>query len=252
LKIAFGQSIELDSDEVGLLLGPIAAVCPFPKEVNNARNNRSKAKDLFENSCKRIRDIATYHQTAFFLTPESNVQRLNGIIGEENPMVLSIVDSKGLEFFEVVIVDFFSSIPPADRSAWKKLFTLKPGDQLGDFPYPQIESQLKNLYVAITRARNRLIFIETGLYDVYKNGTGFEVVESVWKAWSIQVNKENSSNSEEAKETLIEKFDADLEANKDLVGKNPRELAAGALTFIEKVYVYYYSILIMLIVILSQ
>ena len=235
LKFAFGQSIFIDSADIGLLQGPLAAVYPFPKEVPGASRDQSKAKKLYEASVKMIKDLADYKSAAFMLTPESNVERLYKIMEKKHPMVLSIVDSKGLEFTEVIIIDFFSSIPPADRVAWKMLFTefdnLMEGQTPPPFPYPQVESQLKNLYVAITRARNRLIFVETGCVDIYPDGKGFEVVENAWKSWS------KSTAKRDVKEQLIEKFNAEINAeNMDMTLKNDRERTANSLFFVEKVY----------------
>jgi ATP-dependent exoDNAse (exonuclease V) beta subunit len=163
------------------------------------------------------------------LTPESNVEHLKEMTDNAG-QVLSIVDSKGLEFMEVVIVDFFSSVPVSDREHWKRLFTLKPDEPLGDFPHPQIESQLKKLYVAITRARNRLVFIETGLFDVNGNGRAFELVQAVWKSWSGIGTKDTPADS---LPNFIENFAPDF--SNAVIQQSDYELFASALNFIQRV-----------------
>lgn len=183
LKLAFRESNELLIGDTGLVNGPAPAVIPDITAVNESYKQKSTAKNLYEQSVKVMKELVELYPHAVFLTPSDNLDRLTSIVGS-NKKVLSIVQSKGLEFTDVVIVDFFSCIPPSDRQHWKRLFTLKQGETLGDFFHPTAEFQLKNLYVGITRARDRLVFIETGLFDKNDNGEGFEIVHYVWKSWS--------------------------------------------------------------------
>jgi hypothetical protein len=76
-------------------------------------------------------------------------------------VVLSIRDSKGLEFPDVILVDFFSGLPALHQIPWRSL--LGDRENLSDFQeqYPEIETQLKQLYTAITRCSHRLFFAET-------------------------------------------------------------------------------------------
>lgn len=69
-----------------------------------------------------------------------------------------------------MIVDFFSQIPASEQKWWKKLNTIHPaadgsgsGSVSGalEYEFPQMETQLKLLYTAITRCCNRLVFVET-------------------------------------------------------------------------------------------
>jgi len=228
MKRAFSQSSELLSVDSGLLLGPKAAVFPHFKRLTNAHKDKHKSNQLFDESKEMIKNLMEYKPNAFFLTPESNVERLKEMTAGQ---VLSIVDSKGLEFMEVVIVDFFSSIPVSDREHWKRLFTLKPDEPLGDFPHPQIESQLKKLYVAITRARNRLVFIETGLVDVYENGRAFDLVQAVWKSWSGIGTRDAPADS---LPSFIENFAPDF--SNAVIQQSDYELFASALHFILRVF----------------
>ena len=229
MKQAFGQSSELLSVDSGLLLGPKAAVFPYFKSLTNAHKNNHKSSQLFHDSKEMIKNLMEYKPNAFFLTPESNVEHLKEMTDNAG-QVLSIVDSKGLEFMEVVIVDFFSSVPVSDREHWKRLFTLKPDEPLGDFPHPQIESQLKKLYVAITRARNRLVFIETGLFDVNGNGRAFDLVQAVWKSWSGIGTKDTPADS---LPNFIENFAPDF--SNAVIQQSDYELFASALNFIQRV-----------------
>ncbi|KAG9121518.1 hypothetical protein FRC07_002483 [Ceratobasidium sp. 392] len=72
--------------------------------------------------------------------------------------VLPIMDSKGLEFDDVLIYDFFSK-SPAPSSAWDHLLGNARGNHS---PPPVLCSELKLLYVAMTRARRRCWIWDSG------------------------------------------------------------------------------------------
>ena len=79
---------------------------------------------------------------------------------------LGIREAKGLEFAEVVLVDFFAGIRDSDQKEWKQLLTedkaTKQQQQQQQSRWsPQLETQLKLLYTASTRSQNRLTFFET-------------------------------------------------------------------------------------------
>ena len=88
-------------------------------------------------------------------------------------LVLGVRAAKGLEFTDIVLLDFFGAIPDSDYKAWKELLavggadsasqtqTLQLGGGLQQYAFPQLEPQLKLLYTAITRCINRLIFVES-------------------------------------------------------------------------------------------
>lgn len=71
----------------------------------------------------------------------------------------------GMEFSDVLLVDFFSSLPIKDQDYWKRRLTVfQDGTNfvnVEETEYPEMESVLKLLYTAITRCCNRLIFVET-------------------------------------------------------------------------------------------
>ena len=86
-------------------------------------------------------------------------------------LLLGIRAAKGLEFSDIVLLDFFSSIPDSDYKAWKELLAVgdgashnhgqSHGEELQQYAFPQLEPQLKLLYTGITRCVNRLIFVES-------------------------------------------------------------------------------------------
>ncbi|KAH7337230.1 P-loop containing nucleoside triphosphate hydrolase protein [Rhizoctonia solani] len=79
-------------------------------------------------------------------TAEQLDARLQGLCN-----VLPIMDSKGLEFDDVLIYNFFSQ-STAPPTAWSHLLGTARGNQA---PPPVLCSELKMLYVATTRARRR-------------------------------------------------------------------------------------------------
>jgi superfamily I DNA/RNA helicase len=120
-----------------------------------------------------LKMILASNERLVVICPDEKVDEINGIINKAvdtagnaigqgvTSSVLGIRQAKGLEFTDVVIVDFFSSIASIDQKAWKRLLSGHSlADQIRD-SNPQVETQLKMLYTAITRSCNRLIFAET-------------------------------------------------------------------------------------------
>jgi hypothetical protein len=75
-------------------------------------------------------------------------------------VVMGIRDAKGLEFRDIILVDFFSDLPREAQKPWRELLRdrdtsdIKPG-------FPQLETHLKLLYTGVTRCSRRLFFAET-------------------------------------------------------------------------------------------
>uniref|UniRef100_A0A7S3MCI7 DNA helicase n=1 Tax=Spumella elongata TaxID=89044 RepID=A0A7S3MCI7_9STRA len=106
-------------------------------------------------------DATTPAITATAATP---AEAKDGILHLGN-IVMGIRAAKGLEFSDVMVLDFFSKLSAADAKAWKTLFAENPNADVAvqdqQFKYPQLEPQLKMLYTAITRSMNRLLFVES-------------------------------------------------------------------------------------------
>ncbi|KAL6607967.1 hypothetical protein ACP70R_041030 [Stipagrostis hirtigluma subsp. patula] len=92
-----------------------------------------------------------------------------GIVGKQ-AIVLTILEAKGLEFEDVLLYNFFSSSP--FRNKWRVVYGYMEGNDI--FPsskkisYPEFDgnkhfllcSELKQLYVAVTRTKQRLWICE--------------------------------------------------------------------------------------------
>eukprot|EP00597_Dinobryon_sp_UTEXLB2267_P010567 CAMPEP_0170100792 /NCGR_PEP_ID=MMETSP0020_2-20130122/1864_1 /TAXON_ID=98059 /ORGANISM="Dinobryon sp., Strain UTEXLB2267" /LENGTH=664 /DNA_ID=CAMNT_0010323745 /DNA_START=228 /DNA_END=2219 /DNA_ORIENTATION=- len=106
-----------------------------------------------------LRTILTNNERLVVLCLDENNRR--AALSESDGMVLGIREAKGLEFTDVVVLDFFSGIPSSDQRVWKTLLTADDQQIIQSSWSPQVETQLKLLYTAITRSCNRLIFVET-------------------------------------------------------------------------------------------
>jgi superfamily I DNA/RNA helicase len=138
--------------------------CSYTTDVDDADND----------DVELVRKLISVNQRLMILTPESNIDRMNLLLN--NPVqLLGVKESKGLEWTDCVILDFFCNIPKSDSKAWKQLLE---NDKVGRGDlWPQLETQLKQLYVAITRSCNRLIFIET---------KPSEIATRMFKYWTVR------------------------------------------------------------------
>lgn len=112
----------------------------------------------------KLRALVSLIDSVVLLTHDEHVQDLKDIVGE-NVLVLGIRHSKGLEFPHVVIIDFFCWLNKSLHKAWRNLLSIRTDndaavEDLKDTA-PEIETQLKLLYTAITRCSKRLFFAET-------------------------------------------------------------------------------------------
>ena len=78
----------------------------------------------------------------------------------ESALVLTILQAKGMEFEDVILFNFFSSTP--DPVGWRSIqrSTMDKSFIFDAAKHAALCSELKHLYVAITRARIRFIMIE--------------------------------------------------------------------------------------------
>jgi hypothetical protein len=93
------------------------------------------------------------------LTPDENRAALSQEMGfgsEVATLMLGIREAKGLDFAEVLIVDFFKNLDESHHRNWKGMLLEKAAA-----PHPELETHIKLLYTAVTRAQRRLNFIET-------------------------------------------------------------------------------------------
>ena len=110
-------------------------------------------------------ELASTHEVLFgaeqvILTrDEEQKAKLVHSIGEA-ALVLTILQAKGMEFEDVVLFNFLGSTP--DSVGWRSLqrSTMNETSKFDARKHAALCSELKNLYVAVTRARIRFIMIE--------------------------------------------------------------------------------------------
>ena len=107
------------------------------------------------------------------LTPDHHAQvlaaKLRGCMSGTPPQVLGIREAKGLDFAEVLIVDFFGALDQVQQRSWKNFLSAATSTtdcrNTGSISlydsFPEVETHLKVLYTAMTRAQRRLNMIET-------------------------------------------------------------------------------------------
>ena len=78
---------------------------------------------------------------------------------------LTVLQAKGLEYMDVIVVNFFHSVFEQGRDrAWRRLLAAEEGSKLFDLDNKgsaMLEWDLKLLYTAATRCQSRLYFVET-------------------------------------------------------------------------------------------
>ncbi|CDO74781.1 hypothetical protein BN946_scf185001.g29 [Trametes cinnabarina] len=101
-------------------------------------------------------------QQCILVRDEAARQRLRAQVGDIG-LIMTLYESKGLEFNDVLLFNFFED-STADISQWRVVLNALPQDQRRAHPAPTFDEtrhsgicrELKFLYVAITRARKNL------------------------------------------------------------------------------------------------
>ncbi|XP_039121412.1 LOW QUALITY PROTEIN: uncharacterized protein LOC120258127 [Dioscorea cayenensis subsp. rotundata] len=124
-------------------------------------------------------------EQAILVRDESSKQEILRQVGKQAILVLTIVECKGLEFEDVLLYNFFSTSP--FEKHWRVIYGYMEKHCVSDpskpisFPsfyegkHHILCSELKQLYVAITRTRQRLWICETGakfchpIFDYWKS-----------------------------------------------------------------------------------
>ncbi|KAG8896622.1 hypothetical protein FRB99_008794, partial [Tulasnella sp. 403] len=113
-----------------------------------------------------------YRSHAIIVRNEDGKQRLKDKIGE-SAIILTVYESKGMEFNDVLLYNFFYD-SPCDTKDWEAVArALSDPSTSGTYyrlfdryRYAILQSELKTLYVGLTRARERVWF-----WDISDKGT---------------------------------------------------------------------------------
>ncbi|KAG7030546.1 TPR and ankyrin repeat-containing protein 1, partial [Cucurbita argyrosperma subsp. argyrosperma] len=160
----FPQSLDILKPETSLIAGesPVLLECG---------NNENAIKLIFGNgsSVGRSSMEGFGAEQVILVRDESAQKEILNIVGKK-ALVLTIVECKGLEFQDVLLYNFFGSSPLKNkwRVIYKYMEELDMLDSSLPHSIPQFSmskhnilcSELKQLYVAVTRTRQRLWFCE--------------------------------------------------------------------------------------------
>jgi superfamily I DNA/RNA helicase len=122
-----GSAKELPNDE-GLFMGPRPSILQDVKP--------QMLKELVE----KIDGVVLLTMS------DVRVKELEKIVPKN--VVLSIRDSKGLEFADVIIVDFFKDLAPEHQKPWKQLIQGRVEDGMRN-GFPELETHLKQVSTAL-------------------------------------------------------------------------------------------------------
>ncbi|CAG8449773.1 2698_t:CDS:10 [Ambispora leptoticha] len=108
-------------------------------------------------------DIEFGAEQVIIVRDEKSKSHLKGLIKDAG-IVMTVYEAKGMEFNDVLLYNFFTDSP--GRQRWQLI--LSKSKEAQEFSYEKyyiLSSELKNLYVAITRARQHIwIFDELSEY----------------------------------------------------------------------------------------
>ncbi|PHT64507.1 hypothetical protein T459_31661 [Capsicum annuum] len=156
----FPRSVDVLEPETSLIDGP-APVLLKPGHGENA------IVTIFGNKGNSSGKIVGFGaEQVILVRDESAKQEIYGLVGQK-ALILTIVECKGLEFEDVLLYNFFSSSPLG--SQWRVIYAFMKERGVADFSFPSfcdtrhniLCSELKQLYVAITRTRRRLWIYES-------------------------------------------------------------------------------------------
>ncbi|CAJ0828523.1 6091_t:CDS:10 [Entrophospora sp. SA101] len=137
----FPESIDKLPHECGEVGGPRPIVFEGLEDGNESSNNGFGARQIII-----VRD-------------EEAKEHLKKKIGEEFGLILTVFESKGMEFDDVLLYNFFADSPACSK--WRVIFSAFGNHSKGiqKFYHEKhyiLSSELKNLYVAVTRARQKI------------------------------------------------------------------------------------------------
>lgn len=163
----FPNSIDRLQKESSLVSGPL----PICLKLGSSKN---LVTELFgTDSSQTLVDFGA--EQAILVRDNESKQRLRSETGG-NALILTVLECKGMEFDDCLVVDFFSSSPCRDD--WRLILALmhdppKALKKFDSMKHSILKTELKMLYVLITRTKQRLV-----IYD--QNASAFEPLLKLW------------------------------------------------------------------------
>ncbi|KAF3321067.1 TPR and ankyrin repeat-containing protein 1 [Carex littledalei] len=162
----FPLSIDKLNPETSLIFGD----APVLLESGDDENAITKIFGESKSSGRRTTEFGA--EQVILVRDDSTKREVLEIVGKR-ALVLTIIDCKGLEFQDVLLYNFFGSSPLENK--WRVLYAYLENEDLFDpsmtRSYPSFDiashyllcSELKQLYVAITRTKQRLWICENSM-----------------------------------------------------------------------------------------
>ncbi|XP_047266599.1 uncharacterized protein LOC107869201 isoform X2 [Capsicum annuum] len=156
----FPQSVDVLQAETSFIDGP----APVLLKPGNGENS---ILTLFGNKGNNSGKIVGFGaEQVILVRDESAKQEVFRYVGQK-ALILTIIECKGLEFEDVLLYNFFSSSPLGNQ--WRVIYEFMKERSLADLSFPSFSdarhnilcSELKQLYVAITRTRQRMWISES-------------------------------------------------------------------------------------------
>ncbi|KAJ4710306.1 UvrD-like Helicase, ATP-binding domain, P-loop containing nucleoside triphosphate hydrolase [Melia azedarach] len=155
----FPHSVDILNPEKSFIFGE-------PPVLLESGNNENAIVKIFGNNGNVGGNMVGFGAEQVILVRNDCVRKdISGYVGKK-ALVLTIVESKGLEFQDVLLYNFFGSSPL--KNQWRVIYEYMKEQNLLDSTSPRsfpifdeakhnvLCSELKQLYVAITRTRQRL------------------------------------------------------------------------------------------------
>ncbi|KAI5351783.1 hypothetical protein L3X38_004674 [Prunus dulcis] len=155
----FPHSIDVLDPETSLIYGEA------PVLLESGENENAIIK-IFGNSGTGIGNIVGFGAEQVILVRDDGAKKEVSMFVGRHALVLTIVECKGLEFQDVLLYNFFGSSPL--KNQWRVIYDYMKDRGLLDSTLPKcfpsfneskhniLCSELKRLYVAVTRTRQRL------------------------------------------------------------------------------------------------
>ena len=148
----FPETVDKLDQEIGNFDGPRPVVfCGVQSDI-------LRSKDVGQNELSAVPTDFGAEQVILVRDThmKSNLQHQIGDVA----LILTILESKGMEFYDVILWDFFTECP--DQAGLRSLEALGKDPSMFDpRRHGNMCSELKNFYVAITRARLQLFIMES-------------------------------------------------------------------------------------------
>ncbi|KAF2298178.1 hypothetical protein GH714_016782 [Hevea brasiliensis] len=170
----FPSFVDILSPETSLIFGE----APIWLE---ARNDENAIVNIFgKNGNGQTNFVGFGAEQVILVRDDSARKEVYNYVGKQ-ALVLTIMECKGLEFQDVLLYNFFGSSPLKNK--WRVIYEYMKEQNLLDESFPTFNpakhivlcSELKQLYVAITRTRQRLWICENieelskPMFDYWKN-----------------------------------------------------------------------------------